>query len=65
MTSRSQRQQAFIEAAASLRLEGLPVSHVDDDIYATAIEGLMSGPIRDLVLERIRAELAAKAFDSV
>jgi len=58
MTSKAQRQQAFVEATASLRLEGLPVSTKDDDVYAAAIEGLISGSLLDLVSARIRDEMA-------
>lgn len=61
MTSRIRRQQALIEAQASIRLAGLPISDRDDDLYAAAIEGTLSGPLRDIVLARIRAELAQKA----
>lgn len=60
MTSKDQRRQAFMEATASLRLEGLPVSRRDDDLYSAAIEGSRSGPLRDLVLARIIAELGLK-----
>lgn len=60
MTTKAQRQQALIEANASLRLEGLPVSRKDDDLYAAAINGTRQGPLRDVVVARVRAELAAK-----
>lgn len=60
MTSKAQRQEAFVEATASLRLEGLPVSTKDDDLYAAAIEGLISGSLLDLVSARIRDELASE-----
>lgn len=60
MTSKAQRQQALVEAKASLRLEGLPISTRDDDLYAAAIEGSISGTLRDIVLARIRAELASE-----
>ncbi|MEI2263575.1 hypothetical protein OHC51_21700 [Stenotrophomonas indicatrix] len=60
MTSKAQRQQALIEATASLRLEGLPISRRDDDLFAAAIDGSRPGPLRDGVLARIRAELAVK-----
>jgi hypothetical protein len=58
MTTKAQREQAFIEATASLRLEGLPISGRDDDLYAAVIAGEHRGPLRDVVLARIRAELA-------
>lgn len=57
MVSRTQLRQAFIEAQASLRLEGMPIVDRDDDLYAAAIGGSLRGPLRDLVLKRIRAEL--------
>lgn len=57
MASKIQLRQAFIEAQASLRLEGMPIVDRDDDIYAAAIDGSLRGPLRDLVLKRIRAEL--------
>lgn len=43
MTSKAQRQQALVEAKASLRLEGLPISTRDDDLYAAAVEDLSQG----------------------
>ena len=64
MTSKAQRQQAFIEATASLRLEGLPVSTRDDDLYVATIEGLISGKLREVVSARIRAELASETKPS-
>lgn len=64
MTSKIERQQAFTQATASLRLEGLPISTRDDDLYAAVIEGTVIGPLRDVVLGRIRAELAAKLEDN-
>lgn len=60
MTSNAQRQQAFVEANASLRLEGLPVSTRDDDLYAAAIQGSISGELINLVSARIRDELASE-----
>lgn len=57
MSSKTQRRQAFIEGQASLRLEGLPIVDLDDDLYEAAIDGSLRGPLRDLVLKRIRAEL--------
>lgn len=60
MTSKDQRKQACVEAKASLRLEGLPISARDDDLYTEAVEGLILGKLRDVVLARIRAELAKK-----
>lgn len=59
MTSKSQRQKALTEATASLRLEGLPISRRDDDLYTAAIDGLRLGTLRDVVLARIGAELAS------
>ncbi|WP_460134028.1 hypothetical protein [Stenotrophomonas geniculata] len=59
MTSKSQRQKALTEATASLRLEGLPISWRDDDLYAAAIDGLRLGTLRDVVLARIGSELAS------
>jgi hypothetical protein len=58
MTTKAQRQQALVEATASLRLEGLPVSRRHDDLYAAAIDGSRQGSVRDAVLARVRAELA-------
>ncbi len=63
MTSKIERQQSFIEATASLPIEGLPISARDDDLFAAAIEGTLSGPLREVVAARIRAELAAKLED--
>lgn len=60
MTNTAQRRQALIEATASLRLEGLPISQRDDDLYAAAVDGQCVGKMRDLVLIRIRAELASE-----
>lgn len=59
MISKAQRQQALIEATASLRLEGLPISRRDDDLYAAAVDGRRVGELRDAVLARVRAELAS------
>lgn len=59
MISKSQRQKALTEATASLRLEGLPISRRDDDLYTAAIDGLRLGTLRDVVLARIGAELAS------
>jgi len=53
-------QQALVEAEASLRLAGLPISRRDDDLFAAVIEGKLVGPLRDVVADRIRAELASK-----
>lgn len=61
MVSKAQRQNALLEARASLRLEGLPITRRDDDLYAAAIDGLLHGPLRDVVLARIRNELASLA----
>jgi hypothetical protein len=60
MSNTAQRRHALIEATASLRLEDLPISRRDDDLYAAAIDGQRIGKMRDLVLMRIRAELASK-----
>lgn len=54
---KTQRHHALTEATASLRLEGLPIVERDDDLYAAAIGGALRGPLRDLVLGRIHAEL--------
>lgn len=59
MMSKARRQQALIEATASLRLEGLPIFRQDDDLYAAAIDGLRARRLRDAVLARVRAELAS------
>ncbi|GEM_PF-2363582 len=61
MIGKIRLQQALIEAKASIRLAGLPISHRDDDLYASVIEGRLSGPLRDIVLARIRAELTDRA----
>lgn len=63
MTSKLERQQALIEATASLRLEGLPISTRDDDLYAVVVEGTVTGPLRDVVAARIHAELAPNLKD--
>lgn len=60
MSKTAQRRHALLEATASLRLEGLPISQLDDDLYAATIDGQRVGQMRDLVLMRIRAELASK-----
>lgn len=57
MASRTQLRQAFIEAQGALRLEGMPIVDRDDDIYSPAIDESLYGPLRDLVLMPIRAEL--------
>lgn len=59
MISKAQRQKALTEATTSLRLEGLPISRRDDDLYTAAIDGLRLGTLRDVVLARIGAELAS------
>lgn len=59
MISKAQRRQALIEATASLRLEGLPFSCRDDDLYAAAVDGRRVGKLRDAVLARVRAELTS------
>lgn len=61
MISKAHRQQALVEATASLRLEGLPISSRDDDLYATAVDGRGAGRLRDAVLARVRAELVSRA----
>lgn len=61
MIDRIRLQQAIIEAEASIRLAGLPISRRDDDLYAAVIEGRLSGPLRDIVLARIRTELTDRA----
>ncbi|WP_171958274.1 hypothetical protein [Stenotrophomonas maltophilia] len=61
MISKAQRQQALVEATASLRLEGLPISCRDDDLYAAAVDGRRVGELRDAVLARVCAELASMA----
>lgn len=59
MISKAQRQQALIEATASLHLEGSPISRRDDDLYPAAVDGRGVGKLRDAVLARVRAELAS------
>jgi len=49
MASKAQRQRALVEAKASLRLESLPISTRDDDLYAEAVDGSISGKLRDVV----------------
>lgn len=62
MTSKARRQQAFVEATASLRLEVLPVSTKDDDLYLAPMEGLISWSLLDLVSARICDELPSDAM---
>lgn len=57
MISKVRRQWALNEAIASLRLEGLPISTKDDDLYEEVIAGTLRGPLRDVVLARICVEL--------